>query len=140
MTLGQLVVRRNRTLWNRLQRGYMVQSQFDSMSPSFDSGYHVATSSKSSRTGSDFLAQASQQELGHSRSMSEMPMIRPPALRPLSLVSNLSSSASTLVAEDGSNAGAHRPHRFKVRLYSKKLSRVLNLYLACPSKNSGKSH
>lgn len=112
--LRKLLTRRNRTLWNRLQRGYMVQSQFDSNPPSLDSGYYVATSNKSSRTGSEFLAQSPQLELGHSREMSETPMLRPPALRPLSLLSNLSSSASTLVAEDGSNAGVRRPRRTKV--------------------------
>ncbi|KAF8066516.1 hypothetical protein FPV67DRAFT_1190886 [Lyophyllum atratum] len=99
----------NRTLWRRLKRGYMVQSQFDSMSPSADStegGFHVASDSKGSR---EPTTQATQTR--------EVVPIRPVSrMRPISTVSNVSSSASTLVAEDGSNVGAgRRGLRFKRR-------------------------
>lgn len=117
--LPQVLLRLNKTLWIRLQRGYMVQSQFDSQSPSSPNndieecglGFHIASDTKPPR---EFLLHVQ----SPSTEMREASTVRPlPEIRPPSILSNVSSSASTLVAEDGSNTARSRGLRrlgFKV--------------------------
>ncbi|RDB16554.1 hypothetical protein Hypma_002768 [Hypsizygus marmoreus] len=112
------LVRLNKTLWARLQRGYMVQSQFDSPSlPSSEPedsvglGFHVASDSK---TPQDFLTHVPTPSVA---STSAATVAQPsPAMRSPSMYSSVS-SASTLVAEDGSavSRGTRRMSRFKSR-------------------------
>jgi len=95
-----LLSRRNNTLWTRLQRGYMVQSQFDVSAlnsvDSLGSGYSPAVAMhKSYERNAPVTNDGGVTE----------------ARRPFRAPSQLS-SASTLVAEDGSNVGY--PRRMKL--------------------------
>lgn len=115
LQLPQLVSRRNKTLWMRLQRGYMVQSQFDapmnsSSVESLETAYIPTYSSKTSGMRSESSTHLRNESMVEA-SRSSQPLVTPTPRF------SMMSTASTLVAEDGSNAPAApglRPFRLKV--------------------------
>ncbi|KAK0454047.1 uncharacterized protein EV420DRAFT_1696622 [Desarmillaria tabescens] len=133
-----LLLRRNKTLWTRLQSGYMVQSQFDSFNPSTHAINAVSTTrndnfyagNSNDITSHNPMLQANDQPL-----MSETRLVpnRPDNIPPLpvdhrSLGTNRSTdnqrpgparsetlmTASTLVAENGSDLSRSNTRTMKL--------------------------
>lgn len=106
----QLLARRNKALWMKLQRGYMVQSQFDSPHPS---SYAVNTYSTpyTPRLTTEHLPRTAPRPINTAPEMV-------PLHSPVSLYSRQSAAVSSLVAENGSQISPVRQLKVGYLLFS----------------------
>lgn len=143
-----LLLRRNKTLWMRLESGYMVQSQYDWQNPSTRSLNPVSTGRNASvfaENTNDIEARnvTLQSNHHHRPLMSETQLvpnrpnnIQPPSSaqrslqptrladvrRPEPVRSSTILTASTLVAENGSHVSNTRAMKFMIRLTARRES------------------